>query len=318
MKLALILACTGCLGPLTSDDPAPSTAILPPGSAVPALGDDPVAAAKLVANDGLDGTIVRQTAFASFQLVHVWNFGPAPDLAAPLFVLVAPDTTGELVRIPHPTVIEAVPGDPGYSPFWAVFWVEVTGSYNGELLTSFQAIRDAVDAGLVKPPVAQPFAVNCPIAGADITVDVGGGYTVGPNATFYYLGKTVPYFDFGQMPLDGAHVPEAIRVVLHREGEDPLSEVLRHVDLDGDGDTTDTNDVLAAAAALAPVSPRMREVDVAVVKTTISIDTSHDEAIADVRSLDQLLAPGPTSIVVSYQPTETYENWVAQRNVGGL
>jgi hypothetical protein len=37
-----------------------------------------------------------------------------------------------------------------------------------------------------------------------------------------------------------------------------------------------------------------------------------------VTSLDQLLAPQPTSIVVSYQPTEIYENWVAQRTAGGL
>ncbi len=320
MKLLLALACAGCLGPLVSDDPAPvtSTSILPAGTPVPVLTDDPTAAAKIAAADGVTGTIVRQTAFARGTLVHVWNFGPAPNLAAPLFMLVQKDADGNLVRIPHPTVIEAIPGDPGYSPFWAVFTVEVTTAYHGELLTSFAAIQEALTSGLIKPPMAQPYAVNCPIAGPEIRVDVGNGATVGPNAQFYYLGSRVPYFDFGHMPLAGADVPAATRVVLRREGEEPLSEVVRHVDIDGDGDITDTNDVLEDAAALSPVSPRMREVDVAVVKSTSSIDTSHNEASSSVTSLDQLLAPQPTSIVVAYEMTDIYENWVAQQTVGGL
>lgn len=314
--LALVTLLCGCLGPLVSDTPA--TRILAAGTVVPSINDDPIAAAAIAAADGLAGTIVRQTSFARGQLVHVWNFGRAPDLASPLFVLVAPDASGALVRIAHPTIVEAVPGTPGYSPFWAVFWIEVTPSYHGELLTSFAAVSEAVDAGLVRAPVAQPFAVNCPITGTDVIVDVGGGRAVGPNATFYYFGKTVPYFDFGPMPLDGAHVPEARRIQLRREGEEPLSEIVRRVDIDGDGDARDTNDILDAAAALSPVTPRLRTFNVATTKTIGSIDTSHDEAIADITSVTQLFAPDPTSLVVSYAPTDLVENWVAQKTVGGL
>jgi hypothetical protein len=320
MKLLLALVCAGCLGPLVSDDPAPdtSTTILPAGTAVPLLTDDPAAAAKLSAADGLTGTLVRQTAFARGMLVHVWNFGPAPDLAAPLFMLVKKDDTGNLVRIPHPTVIDTLPGQAGYSPFWAVFTVEVSSSYNGELLTSFTAVQEALTTGLLRPPIAQTYAVNCPIAGPEVKVDVGNGATTGPNEQFYYRGARVPYFDLGDLPLAGATVPAATRVVLRREGGEPLSEIVRHVDIDGDGDATDTNDILEDAAALSAKSPRMREVEIAVVKTTSSIDTSRNENISSVTSLDQLLAPQPTSIVVSYQPTEIYENWVAQRTAGGL
>ncbi len=309
----------GCLDPLVSDEPTTITLILPAGTAVPSALDDPAIAAQIAEADGLTGVIPRQTAFAGGQRIHVWNVGPAPSAASPLFVLVKRDAAGGLVRIAHPTVIEAIPGEPRYSPFWAVFNVEVTAEYRGELLTSFAAISEAVDRGLVKRPAQQTFAVNCPIGGRDVRIDVGNGMTVGPNAMFFYEGTTVPYFDFGPMPLvDGSTIPEARRIVLRRAGDEPLSEVIRHVDLDGDGDTTDTNDVLEGAPGIAPVTPRMRTVTVAVPAGTASIDTSQNETVADVTSATQLFNPGPTALVVGYTPTDEVANWVAQSTIGGL
>ncbi len=316
--LALAVVSSGCLDALVGDAVAPDTLVLPAGTPVPSLLDDPTAVAQITEADGLAGTLVRQTAFANGQLVHAWNFGPAPGVASPLFVIARRDGNGELVRIPeHPTVIEAIPGDVRYSPFWAVFFVEVNPTYAGELLTSFAAVSEAVDLGLVKRPVAQTFAVNCPIAGPDVRVDVGGGATVGPNAMFFYDGVTVPYFDFGPMPLvDGASIPEARRVVLRRAGDEPLSEIERNVDLTGDGDTTDTNDILEGAPSLS-TSPRMRTIAVAVADTTASIDTSRDEAIADVTSFGQLFAPGPTPLVVGFS-IGNVANWAVQSAAGGL
>ena len=309
----------GCLDPLVSDEPSTPTLILPAGTPVPSALDDPAVAAQIASADGLAGVIPRQTAFANGQRIHVWNVGPAPAVASPLFVIAKRDAAGDLVRIAHPTVIEAIPGEPRYSPFWAVFLVEVTADYRGELLTSFAAISEAVDRGLVKRPAQQTFAVNCPIAGTDVRIDVGNGTTVGPNAIFYYQGTTVPYFDFGRMPLiDGSAIPEARRIVLRRAGDEPLSEVIRHIDLDGDGDTTDTNDVLEGAPGIAPVTPRMRTVSVVVPVGTASIDTSRDETVADVTSAMQLFNPGPTSLVVGYTPTDEVANWVAQSTIGGL
>lgn len=309
----------GCLDPLVSDELSPTTLILPAGTLVPSVLDDPAIAAQITTADGLAGIVPRQTAFAGGQRIHVWNVGRAPAVAAPLFVLATRDAAGELVRIPHPTVIDALPGDPRYSPFWAVFYVEITSAYQGELLTSFDAISEAVDRGLVKRPAAQTFAVNCPIAGPDVRIDVGNGITVGPNATFYYDGKTVPYFDFGRMPLvDGSAIPEARRIVLRRAGDEPISEVTRHVDLTGDGDTSDTNDVLEGAPGVAPVTPRMRTTTVVVPANTASIDTSRDETVSDVTATAQLFNPTPTSLVVGYTPSDEVANWVAQSTTGGL
>lgn len=308
----------GCLDPLVSDELTTTTLILPAGTTVPSALDDPEVAAQITAADGLAGIVPRQTAFVGGQRIFVWNVGPAPAVASPLFVLAKRNTAGDLVKIAHPTVIEAIPGEPRYSPFWAVFYVEVTADYHGELLTSFAAVGEAVDRGLVKRPAAQTFAVNCPIAGPDVRIDVGNGMTAGPNATFYYAGKTVPYFDFGEMPLvDGSSVPEARRIVVRRAGDEPVSEVTRHVDLTNDGDTIDTNDVLEGAPGIAAVTPRMRTVSVAVPGSTALIDTSHDETVSDVTSSLQLFNPGPTALVIGYTPTDEIANWVAQSSSGG-
>lgn len=315
--LSLLPLLSGCLDPLVDDDVVVESFILPAGAAVPSILDDPTSVAQITEADGLEGILVRQTAFANGQLVHAWNFGPAPGVASPLFVIARRDSAGDLVRIPeHPTVIEAIPGDPQYSPFWAVFLVEVNPSYAGEQLTSFAALAEAVERGLVERPVAQTFAVNCPIAGPDVRVDVGGA-TAGPNAMFFFNGVTVPYFDFGPMPLvDGATIPEARRVVLRREGDESLSEIERNVDLTGDGDVSDTNDILEDRPGPS-VSPRMRTIRVAVADSTASIDTSRNEAIADIKAIDQLFAPGPTSLVVAFSSGDV-ANWVVQSTVGGL
>ncbi len=315
--VAALLA--GCLEPLVSDAPGDVRLILPAGSNVPSILDSAELSAQLSDADGLAGTLVRQTAFANGALVHAWNFGPAPGVAAPLFVLASRDASGELVRIAHPNVIEAIPGDPRYSPFWAVYFVEITPAYQGELLTSFAAVSEAVSRGLVRSPAAQTFAVDCPIAGPDVRVDVGSGQTLAAPSIFYYEGMTVPYFDLGRMPLDaGSSVPEARRIVIRREGDEPLSEIARNVDVTGDGDTSDTNDVLEGPPGVMPVTPRLRTVAVAVADTTALIDTSRDEAVSDVTSLTQLFAPGPTTLVVGFQPTDEVANWVVQVTSGGL
>ncbi|MEJ7602748.1 MAG: hypothetical protein WKG01_32970 [Kofleriaceae bacterium] len=307
------------MGPQVDDTPLPRSILLPAGSTVESVLADPVAAAQLAAGDGVDGRIALQTAFAGGAVIHVWDFGPAPAFAAPLFVVVERNAAGALVRTPHNTIIDALPGDPGYSPFWAPFLLEITDDYPGELLTSFEGVDEALRLGLVRSPIAETSAVNCPTVGAGVELEREDGRAVAPNATFYYRGKTVPYFDLGAMPLvDGVRVPEARRYQLRRQGEERLSEVLRHVDMDGDGDTNDTNDVYPRDFALTSSTPRIRTVDVVVRSTIGSIDSSQDESIADLRDASQLFAPGPApGVVISYEVTEDVRNWAVQRAAGG-
>ncbi len=314
-KLAYIVAFqVGCLDPLTSDVVETSSEILPPGTVVPAL-DAPT----LAELDGVDELVILERAFSEGGSVRVWDFGPAPSFAAPLFALVERDAQGELTRIDHNTIVAVVPGDPGYSPFWAVLMLEITDRYAGEILPSFAAVDQAISLGLVKPPVLQALAVNCPVVASDVRLDVGSGATLPPNATFYYEGHTVPYFDFGLMPLvDRSAVPEQRGYQLRREGQEPLSELVRNVDMTGDGDLNDTNDIYTQRPDVSTSSPLVRLVRVVVPEATSSIDVTRDETMATLTSATQLFAPAPQATVVGYEVTDELHNRPGQRQPGGL
>jgi hypothetical protein len=99
------------------------------------------------------------------------------------------------------------------------------------------------------------------------------------------------------------------RYVVRREGQEPLSEPIRHVDITGDGDTRDTNDIYDLDPAAATPSPACRTVNVVVPAATGSIDTSGDQTMADLRRADQLFAPGPVAgTVVAFDVTDELHN----------
>lgn len=310
---SLVAACVGlagCLGPLVDDDVPPLGLILPAGTQVESAHDDPEVDRQIADNDGVDGVVALRSAFANGQPVRYWSFGTVPAIAAPIFVLVRPDGNGEMQMLPHNTIVDTIPGDSGYSPYWAVWTVEVTEHYNDEILPSVAAIQEAQQLGLVKAPVRQEFAVNCPGVATDVTLDVGTGTPMAPTKRFYWKGKTVRYYDFGPMPLDsGVLVPEQPIYVLRREGSEPLSEPRRGVDITGDGDIADTNDLFSYAADHVDATPLCRTVQVAVPATYGSIDTSGDENVADFMAATDLFNPDPVpGNVVAYEVTDELWN----------
>jgi hypothetical protein len=314
MRSACVLcACmaAGCIGPQVEDEPGPGNAVLPAGSELPDVEDDPELAEQIEENDGVDALVPIVNGFADGVSRSYWDFGPAPAFSAPIFVLFRRDGTN-LVRVPHPPLVEVAPGDPGYSPYWAVFQVIVTDDYRDEVIPSVAAIDEAVRRGLVEPPVYHVGeAVNCPVVADDVMLERPGGMSpVGPPSVAHYRGVRIHYFDVGHMPIDDDTViPEVRRYVLRREGQEPLSERIRNVDMTGDGDTHDTNDVLDLAADDPLPSPSCRRVDVAVPTNTASIDTSMDQAVADIKRATQLFAPGPvTGTVVAFQETDELRN----------
>jgi hypothetical protein len=317
---APLLLAGGCLDPLVSDTPIPGDTLLPPGTVLPSIDDDPALAAELDEHDGVDGLIPRVSAFADGVQVHVWEVGPAPAFVAPVYRLVRRTTEG-LTGVPHNTLVDTLPGDPGYSPYWAVFDVVVTDRYRGEVIPSVAAIDEAVVRGLVEQPVPGGFAVDCPAVASGVLLEVGGGQPpMPPPRRFNVKGHSVAYFDFGVMAVeDAVRVGEVRHYVLRREGGEPLSEPVRNIDLTGDGDVRDSNDVYDRAADEATPAPRCRTVTVAVPTATASIDTSRDEAIADLTRADQLFAPGPVAgTVLAFTVTEEITHCVVQRAEGGL
>jgi hypothetical protein len=244
----------------------------------------------------------------------------APDVAAPAYVLVTRQSDGSLERIDHAPIVAAIPGDASYSPFRVVFALVVTDAYRGELVTSADAIEEAVTDGLIESPVVQGEAVDWPIVASDIRLEVGGGQARAASGTMYYRHQTVTYFDLGAIPTyDTVRIPIAARYELRRDGHEPLSEPVRQTDLDGDGDTLDTNDILERASSDPLYSPVCRTVRVVVPETIGSIDTTQSDATADLMAASQLFTPAPVAgTVLAYEVTDEIRHCAPQRTVGGL
>jgi len=209
-------------------------------------------------------------------------------------VFVRRNAADQLESLAHFPVIAKVPGDAGYSPFWIKNVVEVTGAYNGEIFPSVAAVQAGVGAGLLNKPMSTPTFMNCPVVGKDVTLDVGGGAApVPPSGHFYYDGMAGACFDLGPGTLldDHVHVPQQNEYLIRREGGEPLSEPARGVDMDGDGDTHDTNDVFSGQ------TPPCREIAVAVPAGTNAIDSTMDQTRSDVMSEADLFTGSGDAIV---------------------
>jgi hypothetical protein len=313
--ILLGLLAPACVGPQVSDVPASAGMVLPPYVTVPSLYDDPDAAAAIDVADGFGASIPLLSGFAGGASTRYWDLGSAPEFAAPAFVLVRREGDA-VVELPHPPIFGQIPGDPGYSPYRRLFTLEVTAAYGGETIPSVAAVNEAQEKGLVGAAERTADGRNWPVAAAGVTVGGGGaagGPAMGGARPFFFEGKSGVSLDFGAAPTEmgPVTVPAGDLYVLRREGGEPLSEPARGVDMDGDGDVFDTNNVFAATAAGAASSPRCREVSVTVTAGITSIDTSRDETQAEIRGAAQLFAAAGTPLsppVVAVHPGERVFN----------
>ena len=244
----------GCLDQLVSDKPGYSPSLIAPDGVAPLVTENEALAAQIDAYDGIDGDhIPLRTGFADGETVRFWDFGPAPASVAPVY-LFRERVDGEEREIGHMNLIDVVPGDPGYSPYWSMYKVFITERYDGEQITSTQALQDAIELGLVEEPVAVGMAANCPVVLPHVDLEVGGGESDVRAHPGYYRGHRVHYFHFSDFPLeereDGSYigrVPVAeVYELVDAQSRSPLSEPLIDEDLNEDGDTVDTNDVFQA------------------------------------------------------------------------
>ena len=304
------------MGPLTDDTYGELTmdGVLPAGAEVPWVDDDPVRAQLLYDADGVDRYIPLRSGFAGGQSVHFWSFGPAPAATIPVWVFGHLGADESFEGVDHPSLFDAIPGDPGYSPFWEMTLVPLTDAYDGEQITSVDALFDAIAGGLADKPVATGRYVNCPVVPRDAELDQGEGQAASKPATAYYRGQRVAYFTLPPVlapdaPFD--RYPIADLYQLRREGGEPLSEPLRSVDMTGDGDIDDTNDIFGADYGDADYTPLVRPVEVVVPFDYHSIDTTGDERNAEFRAPDDLFSGAGTPVpghVVAFAPQITLLN----------
>jgi hypothetical protein len=235
VKHSIIILClAGCdIGPRVSDDLPPDVFVppdvpsgfqylLPAGSTVQSIGINPELINQIRINDGLvdaaltasGGVITRGTGKSAGATVRFWNFGPtAVDsgfaVVAPLYVIGRMDTVFTPIA-EHPRLIDTIPGDIRYSALRRVINVPVTDKYKGELITSVDALGEALELGLVGDPVPDGTWVNIPVVLPAITLEVG---LVAPLASqqVYGRGYLVDVFELGtslgRQPLRFGSVP---------------------------------------------------------------------------------------------------------------
>jgi len=284
---------------MVSDKVVSSALILPAGTTVPLWDDDEAQHTRLLEATALPTILEPRQGFLNGQRVDWWDLGPASPTPIPGYMLVeeredgyfpGPDGRVFAPLMEHPVVFNLIPGDLGYSPLWTIVLVPVTDRYQGELLTSVEAIDEAEQLGLVEPGVATPLVSNCPVVTADTRLRRTPGGPLEEPYPAYYHGQIVHLFVFDAIPLLADSAPVQSQLTLRRAGGEPLSEPIRGVDMTGDGDATDTNDIFTLAPTEPGFSDLVRVVDVVVPADMRSIDTYEDESHSDIEADEDLFS----------------------------
>jgi hypothetical protein len=210
------------------DAPPGPRYVLPAGTVVPSISDNAELVSQIRLNDNLSdsalaangGVLVRSTGKAGGATVMYWNFGAAPmagnfAVTAPLYVLVDSDGgTGWIPRTDHPALIDSIPGDVRYSPIRRILYVPVTATYAGEVITSVDALAEALELGIVAEPIPAGTWRNMPVVPPDTKLEVGGTPTPMPPVLpteVYGRGYRVTLFplggDRGTQPLRNGSMP---------------------------------------------------------------------------------------------------------------
>jgi hypothetical protein len=225
-----LAACT--LHPLVSDVPpdgppgdGAATSLLPPGTIVPGISTNTALVDQIRINEGLtyatlmtNGGIVTRTAGKSAgATVEYWNFGSATletngiAVLAPLYVFGTENGSAFTPSTTHPPLIDTICGDTRYSPFRRVIDVPFTDTYAGQLITSLDALDDAVNLGIVGTPTPDGTWINMPVVLPGLLLEVGSDVPPLPTQQVYGEGYLVDVFELGtslgRQPLKSGQVP---------------------------------------------------------------------------------------------------------------
>jgi hypothetical protein len=317
-RIALIILTGGllasCLDPLVSDYVPLRAYDIFSMDEVPLLETDEALTEQTDEYDGVDRVIPRLSAFADGERVWYWPFGPAPATAIPIYILADRTADGELVpREEHLPIIDSMPGDEGYSPFWEIFFLVVTDTYDGQIMASFSAVQSAQLLGVIEEPHRPWLYINCPVVHPDVRLETRNGLKAPSLA--YYRNLRVPIFTFETLPVnkDGSIVVREA-LVLRREGGELLEEAWRGVDMTGDGDTNDGNTIFRVGLGSDDYTPLWQTVNTVVPADTESIDTSQDETDAEYQEFTDLFTASDDGLqpivghVVAFEVTDTLLN----------
>jgi hypothetical protein len=243
--LTVICLPPACLHPLSSDTIDPShffgDPTIDPASA-PHVEDDPMFAANV---KQFSSAVAYLQGYAEGKKVWYWNINGA-DANFISQVYSIQDEQGQTIG--HP-IIDAIPGQTGYTPWWREVILKTTSKYANQRIWSRDAIDAAIQAGILSPPTVTTDVYDCPIAlrGTKVQVDVGETVT---TDWVWYRNKRVDWIKFTTdlaVPLETREMPVFPVYVIKRVNQsEPIYEFLDNTDLNNDGDLKDTNNIFAS------------------------------------------------------------------------
>jgi hypothetical protein len=196
--------------------------VLPPGTPVPSIEENGELLAQIKVYDGLNdnalmmagGVVTRSTGKAGGTTVRFWSFGSALVVdnflnTAPVYVLADDDGAGNLTpRTDHPWLIDSIPGDARYAAFRRIIYVPVTAQYAGQLITSIDALNEAVELGLVGEPTPAGTWRNMPVVPPGTKLELGGAAAPMEATKVYGRGYVIELLPMGYtQPLAGGRIP---------------------------------------------------------------------------------------------------------------
>ena len=211
--------------------------------------------------------------FAAGSPVWFWSVdGANSTLIAPAFFIV--DSEGSRLQ---PPIIDVLPGDPGYTPWWRMIMYTVTDLWDGEVFTSRAAVDAGERTGLLEGPNTTNRIVNAPVAVPNVRAFDGERLAVRTSTIWYrdFAAHWIPFNQGTRVDPSERQMPMLPVYVLRRIQETvPLDEFGSGVDLTGDGRLNDSNNIFAAALGTPEYTPLWFKSDVRTVQDYVSIDTN--------------------------------------------
>jgi hypothetical protein len=294
LPLAALAAIAGCrLDPLVDDTPGASAHLFPAGGMVPSAADSPELANQIGLNDGIDdkvltinnGVVPRGTGLSAGQPVRYWSFGLANRAPAPLYQFFSRDDQGAVKRLDHPPMIEANPGERSYNPLHAINRVVVTAAYKGELITSAEALSDALDLGLIEEPEPTGDFVASPIVLLGTKLEISSKPAVVPIEAqeIYGHGYRVGMFELGGargVQPTGGFLPTN-QVSFLRESNKPGYDTTRPI-----------------FQATVPAAPPMMSANYTPLSVVVNVDLRPGVSATDIKSDGDLFVRDPNGAIV--------------------
>ncbi len=211
--------------------------------------------------------------FAEGRPIWYWNVDGANSrvIAPALFIV---DESGERRQAP---IIDSLPGDLGYSPWWRVIEYQVTSAWNGEVFTSRASVDAGARAGLLEGPVETSEVLNAPVSLPEVTADDGMQISVRTSTVWYRgaVGRWVPFNQDFRLPTGVRQMPTLPKYIFQRIDEAlPIYEFIAGVDLNGDNELNDSNNVFAVDVTSDDYTPLWFAASVRTTPDYESIDTS--------------------------------------------